>query len=344
MDRRTFLRSLAASASIFSIAGCGRTSTQPAARPDADSSQRSPAASAEGAQRPPRARVVVVRSAAWKTNPQPNSLRQGLSAGIAALMGEAEDGWARLFKPSENIAIKVNCLAGPGLCTSPQLSEAVVDELAAAGHPRKRIWVFDRSTAELIECGYNISTDPDDVKCAGTDEVGYDEDVTIIGDTGTWFSLIVSQWADAMINMPVAKDHDLAGISGALKNHFGSIGNPNKLHLPDISQSIADVAAAPVIATKQRLIICDALRVAYDGGPGFKPATTARYGAILLSTDPVATDAVIISIIDKLRAEAGLEPLASRPTPPAHVQVAADEQHNLGCAALDEIDLVEVEV
>ncbi len=347
MDRRSFLRYVGLSAAA-AMAGCGRGKSQAAGVGDGRAQAKDEQAPQQEAAfaGTTGSRVVLVRSERWKKEVDVDSLRVGLAKGIVALTGAANaaEGWRRLIRPDENVAIKVNCLAGPGLCSSPQLTTAVVEELSAAGHPRGKIWVYERSSAELEECGYELRAEEDEVKCLGSDEVGYDEQVTVTGEVGTWFSLIVSQWADAIINVPVAKDHDLAGISGALKNHFGSISNPNKLHLPDISRAIADVAAAEVIARKQKIVIYDALKVCYDGGPGFKPATTKAYGAVILTMDPVAADAVVMQIIERMRREEGLPSLFEREAKPDHVKIAADSEHGLGCAEREKIELVEVEV
>ncbi|MCD6352011.1 MAG: DUF362 domain-containing protein [Armatimonadetes bacterium] len=346
MDRRAFLRTAGLSALL--AAGCARRNSPSADTTAARAGTASaPAAGDGGAEAADaasgRARVVLIKRQEWKSPPTADSLRSGLAKGIVALTGasDAAAAWRSLFQPDENVAIKVNCLAGPSLSSSPALAAALTAEMVAAGHDRARLWIYDRTSAELEQAGYTLQDSPRNTRCLGSDEVGYEPEVTLTGDVGTWFSLIVKEWADALINLPVAKDHDLAGISGALKNHFGSISNPNKLHMPDISAAIADVAAAPPIADKQRLVVYDALRVCYDGGPGFKPATTVPYGAVLLSRDPVAADAVVISILDKLRQAHGLQPLASRDAAPTHVRLAADK-HGLGEADLEAIEVVEV--
>ncbi|MCX7598624.1 MAG: DUF362 domain-containing protein [Armatimonadetes bacterium] len=343
MDRRQFLKGLGYG--LVGLAGCSRTGpTAPggvaAAKAVADS-----VPSPEKAGSHKTASVVLVTCEDWKSPPDASSLRRGLAAGIEALCGKSgADAWQRFFHPRDCIAIKVNCIAGPALSSSPALTQAIVAELLAAGHPPTRVWIYDRTGAELEEAGYPRSSAPQGVLCVGTDEVGYDEEVTVTGEVGTWFSMIVSKWASAIINVPVAKDHDLCGISGALKNHFGSIRNPNKLHYPDLSTAIADVAAAPTIARKQRLVIFDLLRVCYDGGPAYKPGTTKPYGAILLSTDPVAADTVVAGIIDELRKAAGMRSLWQREPTPAHLLVAADEAHSLGCANIDRIRIERVRV
>ncbi len=352
VDRRRFIH--LTTLGLLAAAGCGRSESASGGRGEAavqsPAESQTPAGQQTGPKpKPPspgRPRVVLVRSKDWLKSPKLESLREGLARGVRELTGveNAADAWRSLFEARENIALKVNCLAGPALCSSPALVSALVDELAAAGHPRKRLWIYDRTTAELDECGFEVSRADDAVKCMGTDEVGYEQDVTVTGSVGTQFSLIISAWADAIVNIPVAKDHDLAGISGALKNHLGSINNPNKLHFPDISLAIADVAMAPVITGKQRLVVYDLLRVCYDGGPAYKPGTTKPYGAIMLSRDPVAADAVVAQIIDDLRAAAGLPSLWQRDAKPQHIKIAADDDHQLGCAHLNKIDLVEVEV
>ncbi len=343
MKRRVFLCSLGLS--TLAVTGCCRGDSRatvevPDARSGAGESREDLATLPKGP------RVVIVRDDSWKSEPTVESLGMGLAAGIVRLTGASQpaEAWQSLFRPTENVAVKVNCLAGPALSSSPALATAVTKELVAAGHERGRLWVYDRQSSELAACGYERCGGGDEVKCLGTDEVGYDDEVTVTGEVGTWFSLIVSQWADALINVPVAKDHDMSGISGALKNHFGSISNPNKLHFPDISRAIADVCATPVLADKQRLVVYDALRVCYDGGPAFKPATTTAYGAILLATDAVAADTTVVRIIDRLRAGAGLEPLAKSHAPPTHLRIAADAFHGLGCCDPTGIELIEVRV
>ena len=47
---------------------------------------------------------------------------------------------------------------------------------------------------------------------------GYEPEPQFAGSVGTCFSKIVSHLCTAIINVPVLKDHDLAGISVAMKN------------------------------------------------------------------------------------------------------------------------------
>ncbi|MFQ6099241.1 MAG: DUF362 domain-containing protein, partial [Armatimonadota bacterium] len=199
---------------------------------------------------------------------------------------------------------------------------------------------FDMQSRQLANVGYDTSGSAP--RFVGSDVVGYESEVTQVRSVGTWFSRVVTRGCSALVNVPVLKDHDLAGISGALKCHFGSIANPNKFHF-DIQPHIADLNCAAVLREKQRLIVYDALLVCYDGGPAFKPATTVNYGALILSTDPVAADTVGLDVIEKLRAENGLPALSSLKRAPEHVALAAAPERGIVTNDPDKMEIVEVQ-
>jgi len=252
--------------------------------------------------------------------------------------GDAGAALKTLFRPSDVVAVKVNCLAGPPLSSHPELVAAVARRLTEAiGITADNILVYDRTAGELEAAGFGPQASG--YRVVGTDQVGYDDEPTVSGQAGSCFSRVVSEMATAIINVPVLKDHDLAGLSGALKNHFGSIHNPNKMHTDHCCPYVADVNCAPHIRDKQRLIIYDALLVCYDGGPGYKPNATARLGAVLAATDPVAADTVAFDRLEKLRQEHGLPPIAGTERAPRYIQVAADAEHHLGVADLAKIDV-----
>ncbi len=220
---------------------------------------------------------------------------------------------------------------------------AAASGLQAAGIPAGNLIIFDRLTEELDRAGFVINAD-EGVRCFGTDRRGYDREPTVSGKVGSCFSRIVSEDCTALLNLPMVKDHDLAGVSISLKNHFGCINNPNKLHLDNCCPYAADVNLAPAVRSKQRLIICDALEVIYDGGPTYRPATTRAYGALLMGTDPVALDRVGWEIIEDLRVRARLEPLKAAGREPRYIMVAGDARHRLGVADPARIEKIEVSV
>jgi len=268
-----------------------------------------------------------------------------LEAGLARLTEEADvtQAWRRFFGPSDIIGLKVNCLGAPTTHTHVEVALAAAQGLQRAGLPADNLIIYDRLTDELERAGYPVNTGRG-LRCFGTDQRGYDAEPTAAGEVGSCLSRIVSEDCTALINLPMLKDHDVAGVSISLKNHFGSINNPNKLHLNRCSPYVSDLNLAPAIREKQRLVICDALEVIYDGGPTYRPSTTARYGALLVGTDPVAVDRVGWQIIEELRAQKGLKSLRAVGREPSYIPVAGDPQHRLGVADIARIQRVEVRV
>jgi len=292
--------------------------------------------------------VVVVRS--------PRAVGRGRKANSAvveammdsALMrltgaSDARQAWRRLFAPSDVIGLKANCLGAPVTHTHVEVTMAAARGLQQAGLPARNLIIYDRLSDELRRAGYPVNTGAG-LRCYGSDQRGYDAEPTDAGEVGSCFSRIVSEDCSALINLPLLKDHDVAGVSISLKNHFGSINNPNTLHLDRCCPYAADVNLAPAIRKKQRLVLCDALEVTYDGGPTYRPGTTSNYGALLVGTDPVAVDRVGWQIIEELRAKAKLKPLRAVGREPRYIAVAGDAQHRLGVADLSRIRRIEVTV
>jgi hypothetical protein len=255
--------------------------------------------------------------------------------------GSAEAAWRQLFKPEDVVAVKLSCLA-PQFAPSPAVLAAIVQGLGAAGVPPEHIIFYDKEDRDLAAAGLDLCGKAPGPLCYGTigdtSNPGYEERFTLIGDTSFRLTKILTRQATAIINVPVVKQHEYAGLTGALKNHFGSIHNPEDFHKFACDPAIADVNRAVAIRSKQRLVIFDALRVLYDGGPSYQPGSVTPYWAILASTDPVAADAKVMQLLDLCRQEKGLQPLASLEYPPKHVATAA--RYGLGVGDDSLIDLV----
>jgi len=74
----------------------------------------------------------------------------------------------------------------------------------------------------------------------------------------------------------------------------------------------------------------------YDGGPRWSPESMWAYGGIILGTDPVAVDAVMLEIINQKRNEQGLEPVETA------THIALSGEANLGNHSMDMIELEEM--
>ena len=217
---------------------------------------------------------------------------------------------------------------------------AIVEGLLSAGVSGSNIFIWERMNRELTRAGFSITRNG--LNIFGTDDLpggGYSMDIEFSGSVGTCFSQIIKN-VDALINVPVLKDHDIAGVTIGMKNFFGAIYNPNKFHGSGCNPYIADLVNHPLIKNKLRLTVCDASRVQVHNGPAFYPRYAREYGGILVSRDPVALDYTGWQIIEKLRKEFNLKSLKESGREPLYIKTA--EKLKLGKARKDSIKIVEI--
>jgi hypothetical protein len=285
-----------------------------------------------------KSKVVQTHHAGvWRGDPQSlnrDVLRQILDTSITELTGrkKASKAWAALFKPNERIAIKVNTLF-PRDSTHASLVAEVTESLRKAGVPAEHIIIFDRSGLE--EAGYPMNADGPGVRCLYTK---YTEERPLV-DSRVRFSDILLA-CDALINMPILTGITFfgAGISFALKNHFGTFDRPRDYHGEKFVSGVTELNNLPDIKDRTRLTIGDILtsksyRSAYE-----------RYviggNKILMSFDPVALDSVGAQIAnDAYAAERKEDPVVIQQAMP---WLRRASELGLGTAASENIDLVEI--
>jgi len=252
------------------------------------------------------------------------------------------EAWRKLVRPGELVGVKVNTLGGRGISSNPQLVAAICERLQGAGIKAGDIVVWDRDTDELERAGFHVAEGGNRVQCYGTDHVDYEQDLAEYGSVGSRLSKILTRRSDVLINIPVLKDHDGAGVTIALKNMYGVIHNPNKYHPDGCNPYVADLNMLPEIRARMRLTICDATTAMYEGGPGFKPEHSWECNSLLVSQDPVALDYTGWQIIERKRAEHGLKTLEAEQRAPSYIATAADAQHRLGTNDPRKISTVEI--
>jgi len=266
-----------------------------------------------------------------------------LGSAVQKLTGKttAAEAWGSIFSPKDTVGIKVNCL---GLPTSPAVVRAIVNCLLEASVPPERIIIWDRFDVELAAAGHKLNRSRSGVRCYGTDATtygsGYEREVESSGSIGSCFSRIVTRECTALITASVLKDHNLAGVSGALKNFFGAIHNPNKYHEQNCDPYVADVVAHRHIGPKLRLAVCDATRGQYHAGPARHPAYAWKFGGLLVSRDAVAADRMGCDLLERERRAHGLDSLAAEKRPAKHILTAGER--GLGVADLERIEVVEL--
>ncbi len=340
-DRRTFIKCCAAGASLALL---------PNSAPAPLAAGYRPAVEPAGAY--PVSPVVVARSARLQIasgEVDSREVRSLLDRAMAALTGasSARDAWRSIFSADDVVAVKLNCLAGRGMSSRTEVAAAVVAGLRSAGVPDRNIILWDRTGAELERAGYTLETGRGGgggVRCFGTDVIrggGYEPQPEIFGEVGSCFSMVLTRLCTAVVNLPVLKDHDLAGVSGALKNNFGVIHNPNRYHDNNCDPYVAHLNSARHLVEKQRLVVCDAITPQCNSGPSYRPDWAWGYGGLLVSRDPVAADAVGAEIIEQRRSRLGLPTLLEAERPPRWLETA--HEMGLGLGRLEEISRMEIE-
>jgi len=287
-------------------------------------------------------RVVRVRHAGvWKESADggvkdndrlaPETIRQMLDAAIVKLtgLGDAQAAWANLFAPHERIAIKVNAVLGGRLWTHVPLALAVAECLQGAGIPPEQIVIFDRHGVELMGAGYTINRGRPGVRCMGTD----------YKYTGGWKMMDVDIKfsdtllnSDALINIPVLKEHPMTGITFGLKNHYGTFDCPEKFHDARAKQALGELNALPPIKERARLTIGDVLAVASGSW-----RSVIGGDSILMSFDPVAHDAAGLKLYSDMMASQGSNSTAA-------LKLAAPWLQNAAALGLGTYDPAHIEL
>ncbi len=174
--------------------------------------------------------------------------------------------------------------------TNPDLVAEVVRQCWHAG--ARRVIVTDVSCNEPRRC-FQRSGIQAAARAEGADIILPDPDLFRDVDLGgvvlkTWPVFAPFLEADKVLNLPIAKHHNLTGATLGMKNWYGILGGQrNRLH-QQIHQSLADLAAFML----PTLTIMDAYRVLLRNGPtGGNLEDVALKKTIIASTDPVALDA-----------------------------------------------------
>lgn len=114
--------------------------------------------------------------------------------------------------------------------------------------------------------------------------------------------------AHHFINLPVMKRNAGGGVTGALKNNFGTIASCQNFHSSEHAQKnealysdklnpAVDIWLNPHVGAKTRLIVADGILAGWDWGgnppTGWKTFSSRSPNCLLVGTDPVAMDSVI---------------------------------------------------
>lgn len=267
----------------------------------------------------------------------------------------AKEAWRDIVLPDDIVGIKINPLGGPELSTHSIIVDKIVEGLYGAGVLKKQIIIWDRFESHLLNAGYPIWQEEGEVQtiASDTEGIGYDDEVFYESEkdsvnrrenesTRSRYSRIVTEHIDVLINVPVLKHHEMAGISGCLKNlAFGSVDNTRRFHAKPLycNPAIAEILEHKVLKDKLALNIVDGLVASFDRGPTYHAESTWKYGSLFVSTDPVILDVLVLQTVNQKREEMGLDSVSKLAN---HINTASGV--GLGTNTLDQADLQRVEI
>lgn len=328
MERRTFLELLATAPLV--TAASAEPATDPLPPPAYRVVTRHAPGATPGMPGPWPGRVVRTRSPrvvdASGDTVDEAVLREMLERGMRALTGEptALAAWRRFFEPADVVGIKVNAGGRPYCVSSPAIVREIVRQLEAVGVPRANIVLYERFQGQLDEAGYasqlpaGVAVHAAELANRRSEQRAYDPATYVEArffdeeDTRSNMMRLVSERLTKIVNVPNMKDHGASGVTGCLKNvAYGSFSNVARTHargLTHVRSAVGTLAAVEPLRSRTVLQVMDGLSAVWHGGP-FAP--TRRYlfhpRQVLLGTDPVAIDRMLIDVIDdKRRAEGAI--------------------------------------
>jgi len=249
-----------------------------------------------------------------------------------------KDAWMKVFpelKSTDVVGFKVNCInrylpAHPGVAIP--LAESLVEALDV--NPNNII-IWDRTARELSRSGYELNKSDKGIRVMGTKEDSeYDSGRNIIVNDGVTVrpSRILSGMCTYLVNIPVLKDHGIAGVTFSMKNHYGSIDNPRACHRGNCNPYLPNLNSDTLVREKTKLIFGDAIQGIYDGGPHGSPQWAQN--ELIAGFDTVACDYSAMILIDKKRKEMGLPFIAAKA---GYINDAAEK--GLGTNDINKIDM-----
>lgn len=223
----------------------------------------------------------------------------------AALVQKAIEllgGMSRFVRPGQSVLIKPNMswdrFPEQAANTNPIVVAEVVRLCRQAG--ARPIRIVDRTCNQARRC-YKRSGIEDAAAAAGA-QVRHIVDSRFV-DTPIPAGQLLSSWpiykdvfqADVFINIPVAKHHNVSGVTLGMKNVMGLIGgNRGELHT-DFATKIVDLNTI----IRPTLTIIDAYRILKRNGPsGGSLDDVDTPQTIIAGIDPVATDARAAMLFD----------------------------------------------
>jgi uncharacterized protein (DUF362 family) len=264
---------------------------------------------------------------------------------VTTLANESDLGraWAKFIQKEDKVGIKINCLGGRMSSTMIEVVNPIVEGVRAAGVPDENIIIFDQYGGNMRSARYLWQEKPGRLRVLNHPVLGYENNWTKVPGCKGKLSKALT-WSTAIVNVPVIKDHEIAGagITCAIKNMVcGCVERPSLMHR-EIATALPHFYAREEIRSRVRLTIVDGSFCLYDGGPKHNHAAQATHDSVYASTDPVAIDTIALEVIETFRKENGYRSLDAVRRPATFLKTA--QELGLGITDRQKILLEKVEL
>jgi uncharacterized protein (DUF362 family) len=275
--------------------------------------------------------------------PHADAAKEMVERAVTTLAGEDDLGraWSKFVSSDDRVGIKINCLGGRFSSTMKEVVDPVVEGLRAAGVSDENILIFDQYGGSMRGARYEWQDKPGKLRVLNNDALGYFKDFHKVEGARSKLAKTLD-WTTAIINVPLLKDHDLAGVTCALKNMvFGCVEKPQIMHR-ELHVGMPHFYALEEIRGRVRLNVVDGSFCLYDGGPKHNPKAHVRHESVYATTDPVAADAIALEVIEAERAAHRMRSLTKVRRPATYLALA--EELGLGIANRDRINMQTIEL
>ena len=170
------------------------------------------------------------------------------------------EAWKRIVPVGKVIGLKVNGLGGKGISTHMALMLAVCERLQQAGVKPGEIvvWESRRARSGGLRPHHFDRSQPHSLLSAPMWR-GFEEQQAAFGSASVKLAKILTRECDMVINLPILKDHELAGRHLLHEEYVRRYRAPGDLHANGCNPGVADLNCIPAIREKVRFTIGDAI-------------------------------------------------------------------------------------
>ncbi len=272
-----------------------------------------------------------------------NFSQRNYSRGVENLFRSFEEKTKKMLVPGKRrkAGIKIYTNSGSGIATPTELVIAVIDKLVQRGFKRSELFILDVSERDLRNSGflpplskkaievtfdrvpvyiletenyydelwYHESPLPSQSQLAHSAELigGYGEEKGV-SDRKSFLAKPLITDVDFWINLPMALDNQIFGITGALTNAtLWAISNRDRFFVSPANGpiAIAEIAAIPELKSGWVFSIISLERYQFIGGPIFNSLYTRSEPLLWMSINPVVLDALVMERINYHKKENG---------------------------------------